>query len=179
MKKIIFSVAFLIIGSIAFAQDGPQNVIKANILSPILKSGSFFYERALNEKSSFQLGVGFTAYKEDESGVKISGFFITPEYRMYLSANKTAPAGFYAAPFLRYQNLKIEDEFDKATLTTFGGGVVAGHQWIFRERFSLDMFLGPNYNSGNVKITSGSQPDIPTSFKGFGIRTGVTFGLAF
>jgi hypothetical protein len=179
MKKFLFSVAFLALASVAFAQDGPQNIIKVNIISPILKTGSFFFEHALNEKSSFQLGVGFTAFKQEEEDVKISGIFITPEYRMYLSASKTAPAGFYVGPYLRYQNLKIEDEFDKATLSTFGGGVVAGHQWIFRDRFSLDLFLGPNYNSGNVKVTSGSEPDVPTTFKGFGIRTGVTFGIAF
>ena len=50
------------------------NNFKVNIFSPIVKTGSFFFERKLNEKSSAQLGAGFTAYKGD--GVKVSGLFL-------------------------------------------------------------------------------------------------------
>jgi hypothetical protein len=178
MKKLFVAAALL--AGVFSAQAQKQNVFKLNIFSPIVKSGSFFFERALNAKSSAQLGIGFTAY--NKSDVKITGIFLTPEYRFYLSANDEAPQGFYVGPYVRYQNLKIEDKTstDKATLTTFGGGLSVGRQWIFSNIFSLDIFAGPNYNSGTVKYDDGSgNIEIPGSFKGFGARVGVTIGVAF
>jgi hypothetical protein len=184
MKKFLFALSLFSVLS-AFAQDGStkSNVFKVNIFSPIVKTGSFFYERKLNEKSTAQLGVGFTAY--NRSGIKITGIFFTPEYRFYLSNDKEAPQGFYIGPYIRYQNLKIEDTSvdpstpDKATLSTFGGGISIGHQWIFSDIISLDIFIGPNYNTGTVKVTSGGDPDVPANFKGFGVRFGTTLGIAF
>jgi hypothetical protein len=184
MKK-LFAVMVMFAAAVsANAQDGKQNAFKANLFSPIVKTGSFFYERALNEKSSAQLGFGFTAYNRDN--VKVSGIFITPEYRFYLS--NEALNGFYVGPYVRYQNLKVEDKTDdgsgstetsKATLSTFGGGVVVGRQWMFGDIVTLDIFAGPNYNSGKVKVTSGDDVDVPGTFEGFGVRFGVTLGIAF
>ena len=181
MRKISFVLAFFGLGFAAEAQDGGKmNAFKVNIFRPIVKTGSFFYERALNEKSSAQLGVGFTSYNRE--GVKIKGIFFTPEYRFYLSGE--ALNGFYVGPYVRYQNLKITDTEDgtedKATLSTFGGGVVVGRQWLFSDIVTLDIFAGPNYNSGKVKYDDGSgDTEIPGSFEGFGARFGVTLGIAF
>lgn len=180
MKNILATMALLGIITTASAQyeTTKYNNFKVNIFSPIVKTGSFFFERKLDEKSSAQLGAGFTAYKGD--GVKVSGLFFTPEYRQYLSASKEAMEGFYIGPYLRYQNLKIEDEVTKAKLSTFGGGLSIGHQWIFRDLISLDLFAGPSYNSGKIKITEGNDdPDVPGSFEGFGVRSGVTIGITF
>jgi hypothetical protein len=165
------------------AQDGGKsNAFKVNIFSPIAKTGSFFYERKLNESASAQLGVGFTSYNNDD--VKISGLFFTPEYRFALSGE--AMNGFYIGPFLRYQNLKIEEKVldtetpSKATLSTFGGGLVVGRQWLFKDIITLDVFLGPSYNSGKLKVTAGDEVEnVPGVFNGFGVRTGVTLGIAF
>lgn len=128
-----------------------------------------------------QLGFFYTTIKISET--KFSGFGITPEYRFYLSESKDVLNGFYVAPFLRYQNFKLEDEFtnDEATLTTFGGGVLAGHQWIFKERFSLDTFIGPSYLGGSVDVEGDAEEDdfSTGALNGFGVRVGVTFGIAF
>lgn len=183
MKKVLLSMALCVSTlTLIHAQEGKSNAFKVNILSPVVKSGSFFYERAVNETSSLQLGVGFTAYNANQ--VKISGLFFTPEYRFYMSGQ--ALNGFYISPFLRYQNLKIEDTEsdpanpDKATLTTIGGGLTAGRQWMFKDIVTLDIFLGPSYNSGKMKVTSGSDvEDVPGALNGFGLRTGVTLGIAF
>ncbi|HZH96998.1 MAG TPA: DUF3575 domain-containing protein [Flavisolibacter sp.] len=183
MKKILFSFALCVSSvSLMYAQEGKSNAFKVNILSPIVKSGSFFYERAVNESSSVQLGVGFTAYKADM--VKISGLFITPEYRFYLSDQ--VMNGFYIGPFARYQNLKIEDSEsdprnpDKATLSTIGGGLLIGKQWMLKDIVTFDIFLGPSYNNGKLKVTSGDDIlEIPATLNGFGLRTGITLGIAF
>lgn len=163
------------------AQDkGKSNALKVNLFSPIAKTGSFFYERKINEKQSAQLGVGFTYYNRMD--IKINGLFFTPEYRFYVSGK--AMNGFYVAPFGRYQNLKIEDnsegaEESKAELTTIGGGLSIGRQWMFSNIVTLDIFAGPVMNSGKVKITSGSDVNVPGTFEGFGVRTGLTLGVTF
>lgn len=178
MRKISFVLAFIAAGIAVNAQDGGRkNAIKVNIFSPVVKTGSFFFERAINEKSSAQLGVGFTSYSK--GGTKLSGLFFTPEYRFYLS--NEALNGFYVGPYVRYQNLKLEDKdyASKGTLTTYGGGVVVGRQWMFSDRITLDIFAGPNYNSKKLEYTEGTQSDLPASATGFGVRFGVTFGVAF
>lgn len=184
MKKILFFFALSAISAtLLHAQEsGKSNAFKINIFSPIVKTGFFFYERKLNEKSSAQLGVGFTSFGNDE--LKISGLFFTPEYRFALSGESMN--GFYIGPFLRYQNLKLEEKISdqgnpsKATLSTIGGGVVVGRQWMFKDIVTLDIFLGPSYNSGKLKVTAGDDvEDVPGAFNGFGVRTGVTLGIAF
>ena len=190
MKKFLLAASLLLAAGAASAQD---NVVKVNILSPIFGTGSFFFEHKLSASSSIQLGALFTNWNVDDN-TNVTGFAITPEYRFYLSETKEALRGFYVGPFLRYQNLtlKYTDTFyngtntspqkSEASLNTFGGGVLIGHQWIFKQRFSLDTFLGPSYNGGSVSYKNSSfnnGTDDAGLFKGFGIRTGVTFGLAF
>ena len=194
MKKILFASGLLLAAGTASAQN---NVVKVNILSPIVKTGSFFFEHKLSASSSAQLGGLFTSWSIADT--KVSGFAVTPEYRFYLSSSKEAMEGFYVGPFVRYQNLTLSSEntytsFDsngdpttttskaEASLNTFGGGVVVGRQWIFKERFSLDTFLGPSYNAGTAKAKDSSSSNATFdsgSFSGFGIRTGITFGIAF
>jgi hypothetical protein len=86
--------------------------------------------------------------------------------------------------------LKLEYEDDtfgtgtneKATLSTFGGGLVIGKQWVMGDVVTLDIFLGPSYSTGKVKAEAGSDSDsfdVAGSFNGFGIRSGITLGIAF
>ncbi|GAA4037430.1 hypothetical protein GCM10022409_23060 [Hymenobacter glaciei] len=183
-----FVAASLLLGSTAASAQ--TNALKVNLLSPLFKTGSFFYEHKLNDASSLQLGGLFTYWGLGDT--KISGFAITPEYRRYLSNETQAIEGFYVAPFLRYQNLGLSMQtttFDgtqataKATLNTIGGGVVVGHQWIYRQRVTLDTFFGPSYNSNftELKTSGGESADSfdVGSFKGFSLRTGITLGVAF
>lgn len=181
MKKILFATIATVTSILSFAQygEGKVNVFKVNMLSPLVRTGSVFYERKLSEKSSAQIGLAYTGFNRES--VKINGLVITPEYRLYLSESKSALEGFYIGPYLRYQNLKFEDDFEnKATLNSFGGGVLAGHQWIFSNIVSLDIFLGPNYNAGDIKVSQGSDDiDVPSNVRGFGLRFGVTLGITF
>lgn len=198
MKKILLAAA-LLAGS-ATAASAQTTVVKVNVLSPLVKTGSFFVEHRLSEHSSVQLGGLFTRWNGlsggDAGDTRLSGFALTPEYRLYLSDNKTALHGFYVGPFLRYQQLALTNEYQsqydqgnpvmeqtRATLSTFGGGVVVGHQWLFRERFSLDAFLGPSFSGSKIRVRDSSpnaNTDFDTdSYKGFGLRAGLTFGVAF
>jgi len=176
---IIFSLLFVNL----FAQ-GPQNVIKVNIFSPVVRTLSLSYERALSEDNSFQFNFFYTGTSIGDT--QFRGFGLTPEYRFYLSENKEAPAGFYVSPFLRYQNfnLSVDDDFDdtvdEATLSTFGGGVLIGGHWLFKDKISLDTFIGPSYAAGDVKLEGDSEDIFETGIlSGFGVRFGVTVGYAF
>ena len=199
MKKILslyILICFLFLSQLSIkAQD---NIIKANILSPIVKTGSFFYERSISKKSALQLGLFVTAFEingyivgeeEKKSQTKWSGFGITPEYRYHFSANKLK--GFYLAVFFRFQKLSVSykdyDEFynSKSRLTTFGGGLLIGYQWVIKEQLSVGSFIGPRYYFDNWKIESGNVILTNTSYSnqefytGLGIRLGITVGIGF
>lgn len=177
-KNLVVALVVLLMGGVFTSAKAQENVFKINIFSPIVKTFNVSFERKLSATSSFQLGAFYTGYSAGET--KFSGFGLTPEYRFYLSESE-APAGVYVAPFVRYQNFKLtEDVTDsEGTLSMFGGGLVIGKQWIFKEKISLDIFLGPQYSTGDVKVTSGSDSFNTDVFDGFGIRTGLTLGFAF
>lgn len=178
MKKVLFIALMACFVGVTGSLKA-QNVLKINILSPIVKTINLSYERALNENSSFQLGFFYTGWSNDLT--KFSGFGITPEYRFYLS-DTPAPAGVYVAPFVRYQKFNISDKDvsnSEADFSAFGGGVVIGKQWVFKEKITLDLFLGPAYYSGKVSGQSGDSNFDTDAFDGFGLRTGINFGFKF
>jgi len=177
IKRItLLSAAIILFSVSSFAQ--PRNVIKANLLSPFIKSGSFFYERALNEDMSLVGGFFFTAWNPDES-TSLKGFGLTFEYRYYLSEERIAPSGAFLAPFVRYQKFTVSDEIDEGTITGFGGGLLVGYQRIFKERISLEAFVGPAYYGANAEVTSGTAVPENDQVSGFTIRFGITVGVAF
>ena len=167
----------LLVAAPLFVQ-AQENVFKINIFSPVVKTLNVQYERAISESGSLQLGFFYTGFSVSET--KFSGFGLTPEYRIYLS-DTPAPAGVYIAPFVRYQNFNISEEStsSEGTYSSFGGGLIVGKQWIFKERIALDIFIGPSYSAGNVKVTSGSDSFDVGAFDGFGVRTGICLGIGF
>lgn len=192
MKK-AFLLLFVFIGLAVGSAQAQSNIVKVNIISPVVRTGSVFYERTIAQDKSVQLGLFYTGFSVEDT--KFSGFGVTPEFRKYLSSSKEAPQGFYIAPFLRYQSFNMtledtewsdeetgeqEDITAKGTLNTFGGGVLIGGQWVFADRFVLDTFFGPSYNAGNIKVKSGDEEMFSTgAFSGFGIRSGIALGIKF
>lgn len=183
MKKLLVICLALSMGISMNAQK--KNLVKINFLSPVVKTLNLQYERALTEKSSFQLGFFYTGAKSGD--VSLTGIGITPEYRMYFSDSKQAPAGFFLAPFVRYQNFTLKNENTtvgeaKASLSAFRPGLLIGYQWVFSDVVSFEFFLGPSYsiNSLKVKTSGASEDDFSVSaLDGFGIRSGLTIGVAF
>lgn len=185
----VFAAAALLLAARPAAAQ--THALKVNLLSPLVKTGSFFYEQQLGAKSSLQLGA-LATYWSPDGNTTLRGFAFTPEYRRYLSGREQALSGFYVAPFLRYQNMALsmtvteETEVPytgKVTLQTLGAGLVVGHQWLFGGRVTLDTFLGPSYNHNVARFSIGDaqatdQADIG-AFSGFGLRTGLTLGVAF
>jgi hypothetical protein len=178
MKTIVNICGALLLVVLAFATSSAQKgVIKLNILSPVVKTLNLQYEHAVGSSNSYQLGLFYTGASSGSTDIK--GFGITPEFRFYLSATK-APQGTYIAPFARYQNFDLTDGPNRAKLHTFGGGLIIGKQWIFKEIIAFDVFIGPSYYSGKTTDVSGSDNfSVPSAINGFGLRAGVCFGFAF
>lgn len=181
MKKVFLAAALLVVASALKAQDaGAQNAIKINPLSLIFATGNVAYERAVSENTSVQLGAFYSGVSI--SGLKYTGVGITPEFRIYFAGNKQALNGIYVGPFVRYQSFTLKDKNTdaEAKYTSFGGGAVIGWEKTWSSNFVLDLFVGPQYNSGKVKEKSGTESfDVAGSIDGFGLRTGITLGFAF
>ena len=184
MKKAVGLFLILILGINTFAQDKPavspeKNVIKVNTLALFVLTGSVFYEREISDLNSLQLGVAYLGYKISDT--RFTGIILTPEVRFYV--RKDALDGFYVAPYFRYQSFGYNNtesvETEKGSLTTYGGGVALGRQWIFAKGFVLDFFIGGHYSGSSIDITSGSEPTNIAKFEGFRTRVGLNLGFAF
>lgn len=183
MKKIITLALIALLALPSFAQEKStvseeKNVLKVNTLSLFLGTGSIFYERKLSDLTSAQLGVGYMSLKFSDT--KFSGLILTPEFRIY--AKKNAIDGFYLSPYFRYQNYTLENNStnSKGTLTSLGGGLVFGRQWITNSGFTMDLFFGGHYGSSSIKVDSGTDSfDKTNLFEGFRMRIGFALGFAF
>lgn len=181
MRKISLVLALVAASFAVKAQeDVKQNAIKLNPLSLAFLTGNMSYERAVSSNQSVQLGVFYSGV--NLSGLKYSGFGLTPEYRIYFAGAAQALNGVYVAPFVRYQNFKLEDKesSNKTTFTTVGGGATIGWQKMWSSGFALNIFAGPAYNNAKFKNSNDEDEfDIKGGFTGFGIRSGLTLGFGF
>jgi hypothetical protein len=190
MKKLFLTAALAVAGIFAteaYAQDR-SSIVKINPLSLAVATFNGSFEHAVTDNSALQLGVFYTGVSVGD--FEYNGIGITPEYRIYLGGE--ALEGWHVSPYVRYQNLSFSgtdiDENGNMTdedmkFNSYGGGVVLGHQWLLgsSDRVSLDLFLGPNYSIVSFKDESNEnqEDDLNSSFSGFGLRTGLTFGVAF
>lgn len=180
MKKILLLFVAIAILMPAKAQETSteKNVLKVNTLSLIIGTGSIFYERAFSDNLSGQLGFGYLNY--GKGGDRFSGLFLTPEVKLY--PKKNAIDGMYFAPYLRYNGLTLKAEnLGKATLTSIGGGVALGRQWVTNSGFTMDLFFGGHYMSASLKAEDENNNEAFDAglFDGFGFRLGFSLGFAF
>ena len=167
----LFLLLFILISGDLRAQE---NVIKINPLGAIIGVITPSYERVINEKSSFSIGMNFFFRTADD--LKTTGIGITPEYRFYVSKTKDAPRWVYLAPFVRYQNISSKDTNTdvKTSASIFSLGGIFGHQWIWDSGFSLDLFVGPSFF-----FSDADDDDFNINVSGTGARFGVAVGYGF
>ena len=116
----VFAAAALLLAARPAAAQ--THALKVNLLSPMVKTGSFFYEQQLGAKSSLQLGA-LATYWSPDGNTTLRGFAFTPEYRRYFSGSEQALNGFYVAPFLRYQHMALSMDVTAETDTPYTGKV--------------------------------------------------------
>ncbi|GAB4398211.1 MAG: hypothetical protein OHK0053_16380 [Microscillaceae bacterium] len=177
-------------------QYDKKNLIKINLMSPVLSSLSMGYERVLNTNTSFQMSFFVQDQRFSFSDETLKGFGFTPEVRIYLSERKQAPGGFFVAPFLSYRQYQHEYKYydgfsliersGKADYQAYGVGVIVGAQWIFKKTISIDVWGGSGFGIGRISnVQANSEPyyffgDFPyQEGGGFLGRIGGTIGVAF
>ena len=104
---------------------------------------------------------------------KFIGYALTPEFRFYPGKKQKhqAPHGFYIAPYARFTNFTINTTVTipsepallfaggpvdtRINYTGFGGGLMFGAQWVFKNGISLDWWItGAHYGYSKVKVTA-------------------------
>jgi hypothetical protein len=182
--------------------NAQKNIIKLDMHAPIFRTGLLTYEHVLNDNSSFLLGLLYSDRTSELTNADyLTRFALTPEFRYYLQ-NYPAPRGFFISTCFRYQWMQAErredfGEYDQfgnwiplssvytvRELNTFGVGFAAGIQEVFKERISVELLIGPQWNSGDKRRALGdpnaSNPhDDFKPYVGYFIRTGVNVGIAF
>jgi hypothetical protein len=160
-----------------------KNAVKTDLFFIVFVALVLKYERVISEDWSAQLGFFYSwDFPSYDEGFAANGFRITPELRYYLSEKKPAPGGAYLATNVRYQKLETEnlEENSEATLVTYGIGINLGMQWILKNIFLIDVWVGPTYNIRNVQEQT--VPGASIGWKSedfFGIQGGVAIGLVF
>lgn len=197
MKKLLLFALLLpaccFVQNVTYAQGYTRNnVVKINPLSLGLLTLNASYERVIDFNTSLQLGMYYT--NATVFGTSWEGVGITPEARIYLGKAKPRakmpPEGFYVAPFARLQILAISTEMlepgneSKASLSAMSGGITGGYQllWGKEERFSLDLFIGPQFDKSKVVLEGGAMEEHfggLGNFSGFTLRSGLAVGVAF
>jgi hypothetical protein len=207
MKKHIIVIATLIValGVDAKPKYPPinENGLKINLLSPIYSNFSLSYQHLINPFKSFQVTAAYMDFNdyinEGNDDLRVQGFSLTPEYR--INFNGYGLNGFYAGPFLRYMD--YQKTYNTSFLTedskfkSIGLGFNIGHQFIIKNTVLIDLFAGPVYQvliqddvnrtkmpSSPIYYTGFSDQylaeSIPNRYiRGYGIRAGITIGVAF
>ena len=170
-----------------------RNVIKTNLTSFFISTVHLSYERVINERMTFQVGVYYAfpnnsrLFTFDFSGstYELRGFGITPEIKFF--PNKIAPKGFFIALSPRFQyNIERRVSEQRVVLSQvesagLGMAVIVGQQWLVGESISLELFAGPSVNGIISKKASDNQNLITNSPypRPIGFRFGFNVGFAF
>lgn len=162
-----------------FKEVEKKNIIKINLLSPFLGTLSLQHERIINSESSFQTGLYYFSGLIYNQQIPVRGISITTEYRYYLVDD--APRGIYLQPFFRIARFWSNDpSISNANFYGTVVGMVLGKQWIFFDKFSLDMYAGPIFTKIFFdKNTNINRRDLRPLLDGYWLRTGLTVGYYF
>ncbi len=173
-----------------YAQLGNRTVVKFNLSGVIIQSYTAQYERVLSPHSSITLSGSYTPnstplpFKQallnqygDNADAKraiettlFSKRIATLEYRFYPAGH--APRGWYIAPFVRYANMDISNDYSyrsqdgalhqvhlDANFNAGGAGILLGYQFQLGQHLGLDLWLlGPFYGTNVKAIFSGTDP---------------------
>lgn len=155
-----------------------KNIIRYNVSSPVLfgfdKTFILGYERRIKTNQSVSINFGTTALPgrgvgdseefEVSRDFKNNGYNFSAYYRFYLGKlNKySAPRGVYVGPYYSLNLWRRESEWEakntgdfvdtKMNVNLHMAGVQLGYQFVFCNRFTLDLvLLGPGVGFYNVR----------------------------
>jgi hypothetical protein len=179
--KFLFAVIVLMPLTYNASSAQNRNVVKLDLISPFTGGIQLSFERALNERRSFQITSSFVS--KGAAGYNTTrAFAIQPEYRFYVSNWVEAPTGVFVGPSLSYMNAKQSYFGNLATISmnALGAGASIGYQHIIRERISLEGSLLPMYYTaiGSGGGTYGSYFET-VKISGLALGLSLNVGIAF
>lgn len=143
MKRTLASISMLLMLMSVTAQESAnpairnattkKNIIKTSMIFPFGRIFNISYERMVGSETSLviELLIG-------EGGVGFS-----PQLRYYLSENMNAPSGTFISPVM-----VLGSEIA-------GGGLVIGRQRVFKDKVSIDAYIGPAYYTEGMAVWGG------------------------
>src|ERR1035437_276081 len=122
MKNLFLFLFFVAFASFAIAQDNDstsvkrKNVIKFLPVNIPFQSNSFEFERMINAKNSFTLGIGLANQQSligkygidassDLKSADLATSHIRVAFRHYGGGKRNLPRGFYIEPYVKYQKI--------------------------------------------------------------------------
>lgn len=147
---------------------------------------TFSYERVLNPRQSFTVGLGYLVFNNllDDTIINVftntsrqkSGLNFSFEYRFYMTKRNARPIpdGLFLAPFFSMYLYQFENRIDIINTTeedfaTLSGGFYAfnfggalGYQFVLWKRMTIDLIMiGPavSYYGGKINIKGDIDPE--------------------
>ena len=165
-----------------------RNTIKLDLTSNLLFRNALnvSYERVRRPNQSYAITLGYQEFPKvtsigngietTDDSKKRTGFKVGGEYRFYLmKENKfQAPHGVYIGPYASYLNFDnerdlritaedgtVNNAFFKSNINVLNIGVQAGYQFVFNDRWSIDLaFIGPSISRYSAKFRLDSDFDV-------------------
>ncbi len=190
------SILFVIIlGFINSATKAQHVIIKSNVLGIISGNYGGTVEFTAGRKVGISLGGNYVSTTKGDdtqfsSTEQETGYNVIPEVRFYVSNRIDGGnlQGLYVGPNLIYEKLKVkitnplpDSTSISGQVTNFGYGVIVGHQWLFRNRFAVDLFFNPYFNSpsitGEIATTTPQRYEEKRGiqFRRIGVSVGIGF----
>jgi hypothetical protein len=185
--KLLIVTGFIVLTNFQLpAQDTTRllypNTLKVNVVSAFFSKATLAYERQINDRWSVLAGVGYKfrgkipeiagvsdfMFASATNGLRAYTFYAETRYRI-LGCDCRGPEGLYAGAYIATNKFwgdlvfkywtgnEYIDVGGQGDLLEAGIGLELGYQFVFRDRFILDiMFMGPrrSYQQMNVNLDS-------------------------
>lgn len=153
-------------------QDNTNNAIKFNFLSPLIGYTEFDYERSIKPGQSWEAGLGIIGLgfnnENNEVGAFISGgyrFYRSPDYYFRKMKYAHILKGSYVMPKIKIAMYNADMQYPiyqydyygypyettkSKNIATLEILLTGGKQWVFSNRFLIDLNFGLGYSFSNI-----------------------------
>ncbi|MBX7205238.1 MAG: hypothetical protein K1X81_07420 [Bacteroidia bacterium] len=175
--------------------DDPKNyvgqrkhLLKMDIISPTLGVSSFAYEKSIRPGRSYEVGLGIVGLGFNTSGTEMAGAFVRTGYKFINTPDITMRGmrfshllkGGYIRPELMFINYTFKSQYygypaSYSTFRTTGGALFInfGKQYVYSNRFAVDLFAGLGIGTQHTVATSGAGGGWDFYFNGIGFVSGM------
>lgn len=193
--QFFFFITLIISHQLSGQEQVRRNSVKINPFGAFASAIPLSYERIFCEGKFSVVAGGSIINNKSGSGQTTynnSGYTITPEIRHYFYADQNLPAKLYAGAYFNYEehtNTSLDRLNTAIDGHAFGrgGGIMFGNQWISRNGFTVDFYIGPGYMSYNrseeydINLGKGGLLSSLSGSKNTGtkVRFGFSLGISF